>query len=253
MISKAKIGETLDRNKFLQRLYRMNFAKVMEAKIIWEFLEPKRGEVIGNIACGTAVQSIELARKGCRVYSIDRNKHALETAKSIAGGYDCNFQLGDAENLPYMSNALDKVICVCALEHFENDEKSLAEMNRVLKGGGTLVLTVDSFTLKGIKDSLKEKHKNWYGVVNYYSLPQLRHKLENAGFDVEKSKYFINSPLSAFFFSIILKIRLRYPSALIFPIAYILSSVSDRLWANTNEGYLLAVKAKKRLNIPPQL
>lgn len=223
----------------------MYFAKAIEAKTILSFLELKKGEKVCDIACGAGQQSIKMAKRGCEVYGTDLNARAIETAKLIAKGYDCDFQVGNAEKLPYDSNMFDKVVSVCALEHFANDEKAIEEMNRVLKPGGILVLTVDSFTYKGIKKPFQEKHRTDCSVVNYYSVSQLTQKLEKYRFKVLKSKYFINSPISSFFFTIGIKFGVGYIFRAIFPIAYSLSLFSDWFFGRENEGYLLAIKAQK--------
>jgi len=230
----------------VQKLHYMNFIKAMEAKIISEFLDVKRGEKICDIACGSGQQSIKLAKRGCKVYGIDLNSKAIKTAKLIAKGYDCDFQVGNANRLPYNSNYFDKVVSVCALEHFENDEKALEEMYRVLKSNGVLVLTVDSFTYKGIKDRLKEVHRRDHHVVNYYSYYEISKKLEKCRFKIEGYKYFVNSPISSFFFNLGIRLKYGYLFKVIFPIAYSMSIASDWLMGKKEEGYILAIKAIKQ-------
>ena len=230
----------------IQTLHYMYFVTTMEARIISRFLELKEEDKVCDIACGSGQQGIKMAKQGCEVYGIDLNAGAIETAKSIAKGYDCDFQVGNAEKLPYDSNIFDKVVSVCSLEHFKNDEKALEEMNRVLKPSGILVLTVDSFTYKGIKKHLQEKHRTDCNVVNYYSVSQLTQKLEKYGFKVLKSKYFINSPISSFFFTLSIRIGGGYVFfSAIFPITYSLSLFSDLFFGRRNEGYILAIKAQK--------
>jgi ubiquinone/menaquinone biosynthesis C-methylase UbiE len=227
----------------------MDFVKKTEARIIFEFLDINSGERICDIACGAGQQGIRMAKRGGKVYGIDIRRRSIEIAKVLAGGYECDFIEGNAEKLPYNSGLFDKVVSVCALEHFDNDEEALGEMNRILKTGGTLVLTVDSFTYGGTNNHVRQIHKNDYHVVNYYSNSQLKEKLENAGFKVVQSRYFVNSPISAFLFTQRLKYQ-RFKFGLIFivvlfPLTYSLSTLSDRFWGTRNRGYLLAVKAVK--------
>ena len=47
-----------------------------------------------------------------------------------------------AENIPKPAESFDVVLCVNALDHMIHPEKALAEMQRVLKRGGTLVLGI---------------------------------------------------------------------------------------------------------------
>lgn len=220
----------------------MSFFKVIEARTVLEYLNPINNETIGDIACGCGEQSIQIAKKGGCVYGIDMDKKAIEIARVLCPS-KCKFMVANAEKLPFESNFFDKVVSVCALEHFENDDQAIQEMSRVMKSGGILVLTVDSFTYRGINKILQAKHKIRAHVVNYYSLPQLSKKLEKYGFHVEKAKYLINSPLSSFFLG--LWMRNRWLGLAAFPISYGLSVLSDRFSDERNEGYFLAIRARK--------
>lgn len=226
-------------------VFHLHFVKVMEAKIISRFLDLKGGETICDIACGSGATSVKMAKAGGRVYGIDIREKAMRNARLIAGKHNCSFCLGNAEVLPYKSNVFDKVACICALEHFQNDDLALKEMYRVLKTGGTLVLTVDSFTYRGIKNSFQQFHRKSAHVVNYYTHLQLAGKLEGVGFEVGESKYFINSPIPAFFFNLGKRMEWGVPHLALFPIAYPLSVLSDRFLGHKNEGYLLAMRARK--------
>ena len=235
--------------KYLYCIHYLDFVKETEARIIFKYLDLKKGDVICDIGCGTGEQSIRMAKKGCKVCGIDISQASIGTARMLAEGYDCHFIEGNSEELPYDSGVFDKVVSVCAMEHFYNDEAVLREINRILKPGGILVLTVDSFTYKGISDRARQSHRDDYHVVNFYTSPQLEEKLVGTGFKVIQSRYLINSPLSAFFFRQRLKYqRVRFGLALIttlFPLTYFLSIISDMSWGRSNEGYLLAIKAIK--------
>lgn len=45
------------------------------------------------------------------------------------------------DNLPYADDSFDLVTCTEVVEHLENYRRALRDMHRVLKGGGTLVVT----------------------------------------------------------------------------------------------------------------
>lgn len=50
--------------------------------------------------------------------------------------------LGDAQNIPVRSRAVDCVKCTELLEHVEYPEKVIGEISRILKPGGTLILSI---------------------------------------------------------------------------------------------------------------
>ncbi len=49
--------------------------------------------------------------------------------------------LADAHFLPFRNKSFDVILCTEGLEHFKEPEKAIDEMERVLLGGGKLVLT----------------------------------------------------------------------------------------------------------------
>jgi ubiquinone/menaquinone biosynthesis C-methylase UbiE len=83
------------------------------------------------------------------------------------------------------------------LEHFKDDIKALKEMNRVLKPNGSVVLTTDSFTYP-ISDELKEMHRKIAYVVNYYTPEKLKEQFEISGFEMNQSKYLLNSRIKGY-------------------------------------------------------
>ncbi|MBB3701228.1 bifunctional demethylmenaquinone methyltransferase/2-methoxy-6-polyprenyl-1,4-benzoquinol methylase UbiE [Flammeovirga yaeyamensis] len=51
-----------------------------------------------------------------------------------------DLQIGDSENLPFVDNSFEAVTVAFGVRNFENLEKGLAEIKRVLKPNGTLVV-----------------------------------------------------------------------------------------------------------------
>jgi len=249
-ITKVNLLSTYMNNPFFKFLLRrviipcsfMNFAKIIESKIVFEYLDINRDERICDIACGCGEHSIKMAKKSCEVYGIDVDEKGIKIAKVLSEN-KCNFIVGNAEKLPLKSEVFDKVVSVCALEHFRNDVKAIQEMSRIVKPDGVLVLTVDSFTYKGVKKEIQDKHKVRHHVVNYYSVSKLTKKVEKCGFKVEKTKYFINSPLSVLFFN--LSVKNVWISTIVFPFTLVITILSDLVHGRKDEGIFLAVKAKK--------
>jgi len=215
-----------------------HFIREREWGIIDSWVKFKKGENVCDIACGSGEFSIRIARKGCNVYGIDLNEKSILTAKKFANAENllCEFQVGNAENLPYKNEFFDKVICNCSLEHFDNDIKAITEMNRVLKPEGILMLTVDSLTYP-INDKLKEKHRKEHHVVNYYSINTLKDKLEKCGFEVCKANYYLTSFISAIFYNSGIKNRFGTKFIVLFPLSYPLSLISDKLFGKKDVGY----------------
>lgn len=221
-----------------------NFIRYFEVKKLFEFLNPQKDEVICDVGCGKEYYDWMLAKRGCKVFGIDADKNAIEKAKYLNNIEGCDFQVGYAENLPYYTSVFDKLISICAIEHFRDDIKALSEMNRVLKPGGTLSLSADSLSNKSITASFKTMHKNRFFVTNYYRIPELTKKLETNGFMIEQIEYILTTEISLFFIKLNYTLPFIFMKPLFF-IAYPLSQISEWLAAKTDEGYKILVKARK--------
>jgi len=76
--------------------------------------------------------------------------------------------LGNAEELPFEDESFDTVVCTDVLEHLEHPERVVAEMRRVLKEDGELIVMVPSqsplWKLRWIlsRTALREPFHNHY-------------------------------------------------------------------------------------------
>ena len=225
----------------------LHFIRQIEWKSMFEYLDPKEGERVLDVACGEGVLSLKIAEKGCAVSGIDISEDVVENAKHLAEreGIPCEFKVGSAEDLPYPDEHFDKIICSSSLEHFKDDVKALKEMHRVLKPRGKVVLTTDSFTYP-ISDELKERHRKIAYVVNYYTRETLKERFELAGFVVCRSGYLLNSWITSLFFNFGIKIRWSGNLWIVVSfIAYPLCRMSDRLLGVEDKGYTLIAEAEK--------
>ncbi len=105
-------------------------------------LQPKR---ILDIATGTgdfAIESLKLNPE--KVIGVDISEGMLNVGrqKMEKRGFSniIDMQSGDSENLQFEDNTFDAVIVAFGVRNFENLEKGLSEMNRVLRPGGRAVI-----------------------------------------------------------------------------------------------------------------
>jgi len=101
------------------------------------------GRVI-DVATGTGDFAIEAARMGVKakeIIGVDISNGMLDVGreKIKKKGMTDVIQLkyGDSENLPFDDNYFDAYIAAFGVRNFENLEKGLTDMLRVLKPGGT--------------------------------------------------------------------------------------------------------------------
>ena len=190
--------------------------------------------------------SLKIAEKGCVVCGIDLSEDAIMSARRLAEREKiaCEFNVGNAEDLPYPDGYFDKVVFSSSLEHIEDDLRALKEACSVLKSNGSIVITVPSLTYL-IDDKIKERHKKIAYVVNYYTHETMKNKFEMTGFSMIRSKYLLNSRLTTFFCKI--GIKLGWSGILwfsMFPMAY-LCLVADKLFGMKDKGYTLIAEGRK--------
>jgi SAM-dependent methyltransferase len=108
-------------------------------------IEP--GQRVLDVACGTGVVARRAAARagaGGQVTGLDLREGMIARARSLPApdGAAIEWRLGDAAALDLPDAAFDRVICQQGLQFFPDRPRALAEMHRVLKPGGRLVLAV---------------------------------------------------------------------------------------------------------------
>jgi len=71
---------------------------------------------------------------------VDQSPHQMARAKQKADLQGCNFQLGDAENIPVPTDSFDRYVSAGSIEYWPNPQKGITEAYRVIKPGGVAVL-----------------------------------------------------------------------------------------------------------------
>jgi ubiquinone/menaquinone biosynthesis C-methylase UbiE len=96
-----------------------------------------------DLACGTgtwlAAQQGFFPSPRLRWHGLDASAAMLDRARVKAP--HAELRVGAAERLPYADGAFDYVSCRFAFHHFEDKAGTLVEMRRVLRPGGSLVIT----------------------------------------------------------------------------------------------------------------
>lgn len=102
----------------------------------------KSGDSVLDVACGTGNLSIPAARIGAIVTGVDIAPELIEQAKTIAQreGLNAEFDLGDAEALPYTDSSFDKVISMFGAMFAPRPELVASELKRVCRSGGIVAM-----------------------------------------------------------------------------------------------------------------
>jgi len=101
-----------------------------------------RGRIL-DAGCGpNPVASIHAARHGACVVALDIGHGTLQLARAIAARQGLSLLpiVADVERLPFVARSFDGVVCDDTIEHLPDDEAGVAELSRVTRLGGQLVL-----------------------------------------------------------------------------------------------------------------
>lgn len=102
---------------------------------------PKRAERILDLAAGTASSSASLAASGADVVAADFSPGMLAEAKRRHGHMkNLSFVEADAMDLPFGDDEFDAVTMSYGLRNVQRPKKALAELFRVTRPGGRLVI-----------------------------------------------------------------------------------------------------------------
>lgn len=159
-----------------------------------------------DVGCGAGMTAKEVANRGYEILGMDYSHNMVKKAKAICNvntKSDINFLQGDIESLPFKDSVFDVVLCLGVITYLKSEQKALHEMSRVLKPGGTLILSIlNKVSLAKCLDisvlvkqrlqrmvsnrivSWKKRVKikeNRFAVKSYF-IPSLKNALKIAGF-----------------------------------------------------------------------
>ena len=110
-------------------------------------VDAKPGEMILDIACGRAIDAMALVKEGAKLTGIEASDTMIEKAIEFMGDAQGRVVLvrSLAENLPFADDSFDKVVCKGAMDHFVDIEKSMAEMARITRPSGRVIIAIANF------------------------------------------------------------------------------------------------------------
>lgn len=116
---------------------------------------------------------------------MDTNKEYVDTAKKKTRNNNVEFHLMSADKLLFENDSFDAVIMIEVLEHVIDDEKTIAEINRVLKSNGKFIVTAPNklfpFETHGLRIGNKIYGSSGFGFPLVPWLPEfLRKHIVNA-------------------------------------------------------------------------
>jgi 2-polyprenyl-3-methyl-5-hydroxy-6-metoxy-1,4-benzoquinol methylase len=173
------------------QIFNKSIKKKEKLKLIDKHLEIDPSSVILDLGCAQGILSYFLRQKGGQWVSADLDFENLKTSQELLKTNLIQLEPGI---LPFGGGSFDIVVSLDYLEHLEDDDLCLAEMHRVLKKNGQLVLATPHtgriFLLHKLRPLLGLKLEFYGHKREGYSTKELKEKLERHRFRVEKKLTF---------------------------------------------------------------
>jgi len=105
-----------------------------------------RGLKLLEIGCGRGGFARYLHEQGADLVAADFSEKAVEIARRrLAGFPNCELLVADIQDIPFAAETFDVVISLDTLEHVLNTDRGLAELVRVARVGGRVIITTPNY------------------------------------------------------------------------------------------------------------
>ncbi len=114
----------------------------LERQLLFALIDPVAGKTVLDVGCGDGELALEMVRRGAIVTALDADPAMIATARRRTELTPTPMQLieGQVENLPFGEGTFDFVVAVTVLCFVRDARRAIAEMARVLKPNGRLVV-----------------------------------------------------------------------------------------------------------------
>jgi SAM-dependent methyltransferase len=160
--------------------------RALRALVVQEASEALKGRTAGRIldvGCGTGGTGVAIQNAGVNgsYFGVDVSAVALAFTQERGTGAVIG---GEAERLPFKDACFDLITVLDVLSQRDVDERlAIAELARVLKPGGTLLVNLPAFRL------LRGAHDDAVDVVRRYTKRSASEVIRAAGLVVERMTY----------------------------------------------------------------
>lgn len=139
-------------------------------------------ERVLDVGCGAGANLRLLSDLGLPgVTGLDLNRASIRFCREKGLG---EIEQGDLKHLPFADESFDLVLATDVLEHVDEDLCAVEEIRRVLRPGGTALISVPAFpSLWGLQDEISHHHRR-------YRRDPFLEMLHKGGLEVERSFHF---------------------------------------------------------------
>jgi SAM-dependent methyltransferase len=168
----------------IRSLEQSHFWFVARRSLVLRLLEryrQQKASFVADVGCGTGVFAASLAQPGVRVVALDFRPEGLQRlrAERVAVWP----VQADATAVPVSGDCTDLVLSLDVLEHVD-DVRAVAEIARILKPGGTVVITVPALP------SLWSARDDEAGHLRRYTRRTLTELIGQAGLELVDMRFY---------------------------------------------------------------
>jgi 2-polyprenyl-3-methyl-5-hydroxy-6-metoxy-1,4-benzoquinol methylase len=151
--------------------------KIIRRNTIVDFLssQVRNSGTLLDVGCGFGEVLYGMPPKW-RLYGMDYSHHNVKAARAILKERAIIKQ-GNLHEIPFENSSMDVCCCLEVLEHIKDDESGIKEINRVLKSGAILILSVPH-------TYYWPQYKSRIGHYRHYTRESLESLLKNNGFTI---------------------------------------------------------------------
>jgi ubiquinone/menaquinone biosynthesis C-methylase UbiE len=140
--------------------------RIRRMKVL-DFFDKPYGKVI-DVGCGPGVMAESMLNLGCTFWGVDPSPKMIDIAR---GRFNDNGRVhlssGNAMNLDFSDGFFDAALCMGVIDALSDRRQALREMLRVLKPGGTLIITFSNLL----------NPYAWWKLYAFYPVVGLWHRL----------------------------------------------------------------------------
>ena len=122
------------------------FERMTRLSLDWAAGGP--GRRVLDVASGGGADARGLVLRGARAVGVEPSSRMLGLARLVrpaGAGPAPGFVQAWADGLPFADASFDAALCKGSLDHFDQPERAIAEMARVVRPGGRVVLAIANF------------------------------------------------------------------------------------------------------------
>jgi SAM-dependent methyltransferase len=155
------------------------YADRREKNLIFNLIEPKEGERLLDVKCGTGNHLRFFRRKGCNVTGLESSPSMLDVARKKLG-QRADFHVGKPEDLPFSDNEFDIVTMITSFEFMDDAQKAIGEAIRVSRNK-VFIGVFNKYSLIGVQRRIKRIFgASIYDNVRFFGIGELTQIVKTA-------------------------------------------------------------------------